>query len=145
MSATDDGGKKNLCQPWLRYLEDEIRDFDKGSIDEDATIIIRDILTANTGDRAHIKGPALLLDKCYKDVRLRCDLMVRFSSFVLVDTDTLIIFQETIVHTARLISYESDLQDRLIHLLLELLDAEVRVLETMSWTKGLMHPDWNNL
>lgn len=32
------------------------------------------------------------------------------------------------IHAARLISYDSDLQDRLIHLLLGILEAEVRVL-----------------
>lgn len=79
MIATDVGGGKNLSQPWLKYLEDEIQDFEKGSVDEEATIIIRNILAANTTDEATEKEAALHLDKYAKNVHLRCDLMVRCS------------------------------------------------------------------
>lgn len=82
MIATDVGEETNISQPWLKYLQDEIEEFEKGSTDELATIIIRDILVANSIDEATKTEAALQLYKYAKDVHLRCDLMVRFSSFV---------------------------------------------------------------
>lgn len=116
-----------MSQPWLEYLEDEIEDFEKGSVDEQATIIIRNILAANTTDEATEKEAALQLEKHARSVHLRSDPMVR----CLPRVDRYIHannFQETMVHAARLIPYDSDLQDRLIHLLLGIFEAEVRAL-----------------
>lgn len=88
MIATGVGEEKNLSQLWLKYLQDEIEEFEKGSTDELATVIIRDILAANSTDEATETEAALQLYKYAKDVHLRCDLMVRFSSCV-GDTYTL--------------------------------------------------------
>lgn len=75
MVAVDHENGNASSEPWMKYLEDEIQEFEKGSIDEDATIIIRDVLAASGISGATIKEAALQLDKYDKDVRFSYDPM----------------------------------------------------------------------
>lgn len=110
----------------MEYLDEELRDFEKGSIDEAATIIIRNILAlaANDMSEATIKEAALRLDEYDKNVRLSYDPMVSRLVSNIVHS-LLKDCQENIVHAARLIPYNNALQDRLIQLLHELMQTPV--------------------
>lgn len=125
MAVAKDGEGEHISHPWMEYLDEEIRDFEKGSIDENATIIIRDILAANEISEVTIKEAALRLDEYDKSVHLSYDPMV--SQLVSDISGSLLRnCQETIVHAARLIPYDNALQDRLIQLLHELMETPVR-------------------
>lgn len=126
MAVAKDKEGEHTSQPWLEYLDEELQDFEKGSIDEDATIIIRDILAANDISEATIKEAALRLDEYDKNVRLSYDPMV-IHLVSDIAGNLLRSFQETMVHAARLIPYDNVLQDRLIQLLHELMKTPVRV------------------
>ncbi|KAJ4421330.1 hypothetical protein N0V82_003841 [Gnomoniopsis sp. IMI 355080] len=71
--AVPKDGEQHQGEPWMRYLDDEIKDFEKGSVDENATVIIRDVLAADSISEAKIKEAALQLDKYDKSVCLAYD------------------------------------------------------------------------
>lgn len=82
MSVTNDREQDHTNKPWMEYLDEEIQYFEKGSIDEDATIIMRNVVVKNDISEAAIKEAALRLDAYDKNVRLSYDPMV--GHFVLV-------------------------------------------------------------
>lgn len=73
-------GSANLtmaaAEPWRKFLDEEIQEFEKGSVDEDATIVIRDVLAANSTSELLFKEAALRLDKHDKSPYLTYDPMV---------------------------------------------------------------------
>lgn len=126
MEAPTSGEEEQQSEPWMRYLDDEIIDFEKGSIDEDATVIIRDILAADSISEAAIKEAALRLDKYDKNVRLSYDPMA------------------TMIQAARFIPYDNALQDRLIQLLHELMETPTGPDYSDTLSRQLER-DWNGI
>lgn len=121
MTATQIEDERVLREPWRDYLDEEIQDFEDGSIDQAVPILIRDILEPDSVSEAAIKTAALQLAEYDESVFLSYDFMVGRSVSekwgVMAYAS-----QVTIVDVARLIPYDDERQDRIVQLLKNLRD-----------------------
>lgn len=168
MAVSMDGEDQPRSELWMKYLKEELQEFDKHSIDEDVTIILWDVLMENDVSEVAIKQAALQLDAYEKNVCLSYDPIV---SQLASDVAGCLLrqCQETMVLVARLIPHDSALRHRLIQLLHELIktpvcDALSSVLHcSVNWNQqactddqktasdysdalsGILEKDWNDI
>lgn len=67
-------------EPWVVYLNQEINESEKDSVDQDITIIIRDIIASTAASEDAIKNAAVRLDTKYQSIHNAVEPIVSFSS-----------------------------------------------------------------